>query len=153
MKRCVGCRLEKPMVAFYVNRTRSDGRQIYCIDCQKPRDRLRWQRRSSQHNASKQRLRRLSREWMDSLKTGPCVDCGQEFPPCVMQWDHRPGESKKADVSVLAGRWSRERVLAEVTKCDLVCANCHALRTCTRQQNRGLTHGHSEPIVLQVIGL
>jgi hypothetical protein len=31
-------------------------------------------------------------------------------------------------------RWSREKILAEVAKCDLVCANRHLDRTHVRSQ-------------------
>ena len=54
------------------------------------------------------------------------------FPPEVMQWDHKPGFEKLLDLSAAFGGWSRDDVLAEVAKCDLVCANCHAIRTFTR---------------------
>jgi hypothetical protein len=48
-----------------------------------------------------------------------------------MQWDHLPGTQKLGDVSTFKGR-SREEVLAEIAKCQLVCANCHAVRTFER---------------------
>jgi hypothetical protein len=49
-----------------------------------------------------------------------------------MQWDHLPGFEKLGDVS--AAFWGRSRleVLAEIAKCELVCANCHTIRTFER---------------------
>jgi hypothetical protein len=47
-----------------------------------------------------------------------------------MQWDHLPGGVKRGDVSTL--RATREEVLDEIAKCELVCANCHILRTFRR---------------------
>ena len=67
----------------------------------------------------------------DALKGGPCVDCGGRFPPECMDWDHRPGEVKTAEVGALRSG-SLERMLAEIAKCDLVCANCHRIRTRAR---------------------
>jgi hypothetical protein len=49
-----------------------------------------------------------------------------------MHWDHLPGMEKAADVGALYGG-SRRRVLAEIAKCELVCANCHAVRTVRRR--------------------
>lgn len=46
-----------------------------------------------------------------------------------MDFDHRPGTIKVADVSVLARSSTKERTLDEIAKCDLVCANCHRIRT------------------------
>jgi hypothetical protein len=49
-----------------------------------------------------------------------------------MQWDHRPGAVKLFEISAGYGPWTREDVLAEVAKCDLVCTNCHIIRTFER---------------------
>jgi len=71
---------------------------------------------------------------MDRLKNAPCMDCGKKYPPYVMDFDHRPGEEKLAPVSRLLLK-GVEALLSEVAKCDLVCANCHRVRTYTRQKN------------------
>ena len=49
-----------------------------------------------------------------------------------MQWDHRPGFEKLGDISVDFSERSRAEVLAEIAKCDLVCVNCHTIRTFKR---------------------
>jgi len=70
---------------------------------------------------------------MDSLKEGrPCADCGYTFPTCVMHWDHLPGHPKIGDVSAMVTRFSRAIIVDELQKCELVCANCHVLRTVMR---------------------
>jgi len=68
---------------------------------------------------------------MRALKSGPCVDCGISFHFSAMDFDHRPGEIKKFNVSAAQGR-NMERVLKEIAKCDLVCSNCHRFRTFSR---------------------
>lgn len=45
-----------------------------------------------------------------------------------MQWDHKP-EFEKLFTIGKHWQFSEERILAEIAKCDLVCANCHAERT------------------------
>jgi hypothetical protein len=76
-------------------------------------------------------------EWYRGLKTDkPCADCGGIFHYAAMEWDHRPGTDKVAEVSaVVAKTRSKRRVLDEIAKCDLVCANCHAVRTHIRLIN------------------
>ncbi len=54
------------------------------------------------------------------------------FPVQVMQWDHKPGFEKLGNVSAAFWGKSREEVVAEIAKCDLVCVNCHTIRTFTR---------------------
>jgi len=74
------------------------------------------------------------RAWARALKEGkPCSDCGQVLHPSAMQWDHLPGTAKRANVGDLARKNCRNRVLEEISKCELVCANCHALRTLRRR--------------------
>jgi len=60
------------------------------------------------------------------------MDCGRVFPPQVMQWDHLPGAQKLGDISTGLRRRSRTQILEEIAKCELVCANCHTIRTFER---------------------
>lgn len=68
---------------------------------------------------------------MAALKQGPCMDCGVNYPYYVMDWDHRPGEEKLFNLSRGKQR-TVEAIIAETKKCDLVCANCHRVRTAER---------------------
>jgi hypothetical protein len=76
------------------------------------------------------------RAFAASLKTGkPCADCGIQYPPYVMQYDHVRGKKEFVISSqVSRGQVSMSRLLSEIEKCDLVCANCHAIRTFTRRR-------------------
>lgn len=63
----------------------------------------------------------------------PCLDCNRVFPWCAMEFDHRPEEIKRFDIS------TKNRLLAiperiteiekEIACCDLVCSCCHSIRT------------------------
>jgi hypothetical protein len=70
-----------------------------------------------------------------ALKSHPCSDCGVAYPPYVMHFDHRDPSTKLFDIStaVRTRQCSWTRVLEEIAKCDLVCANCHAERTHQRR--------------------
>lgn len=59
------------------------------------------------------------------------MDCGGEFHPVCMQFDHRGDDKKYKNISKMTN-YSMERIMEEIAKCDLVCANCHALRTYNR---------------------
>jgi len=66
-----------------------------------------------------------------------CMDCGLMSPyPEVYDFDHRPGVDKVRDVSRLYAGSMRDLV-AEIAKCDVVCANCHRIRTFDRKSARG----------------
>ena len=72
--------------------------------------------------------------WIDELKANPCKDCGKVLAPEAMDFDHIYGE-KKVGISSMWS-WGRERVLVELAKCELVCANCHRTRTQNRRSAR-----------------
>lgn len=75
--------------------------------------------------------RRLVREIKES---GACADCGGKFHFSAMDFDHVEGE--KVDCVGNMTRDSRpfEAILNEIEKCELVCSNCHRVRTWKRKR-------------------
>jgi hypothetical protein len=67
------------------------------------------------------------------LKDKPCKDCGVQYPPYVMDFDHVRGEKVK-NVSSMRSQ-SLEAIVLEADKCDVVCANCHRARTYGRLEH------------------
>ncbi len=59
----------------------------------------------------------------------PCADCGNFFPHYVMDFDHVRGEKEFNISSLISSRGTRKRIWDEIAKCDVVCANCHRIRT------------------------
>src|SRR5215471_16506191 len=134
MKRCYRCKIDKPLSEFHRNARRADGLQSECKACRSDRHTSTWPaRRVRQVELSAaQRARLLAK--LNALKARPCMDCGGSFPPYVMDFDHRDPATKIGPVSRLLYQglgWSK--IVAEVAKCDLGCANCHRIRT----HNRG----------------
>lgn len=134
MKLCPRCREVKPLSEFSKNPRRKDGVHSLCKACRRLYDHERYERLHGREIAyAPMRSERGRGAWLRELKDGrPCADCGRVFPPQVMQWDHRPGSEKLFEISTGYGRWTREAILAEIAKCDLVCTNCHIIRTFSR---------------------
>lgn len=65
--------------------------------------------------------------WYNEAKSQPCSRCGSRFPPAAMDFHHRDPATKVAGLALLVRVASLKRLQAEVQKCDLLCANCHAL--------------------------
>lgn len=61
----------------------------------------------------------------------PCADCGIQYPSYVMDFDHL-GEVEKLFHPSRGGRYGRNKAMAEVAKCEIVCSNCHRIRTHNR---------------------
>jgi len=74
-----------------------------------------------------------------------CADCGYAAHPEALDFDHvrgeklfslgghhgrwKNGEYQKSNI----GRMSLDRILNETEKCEVVCANCHRVRTSERR--------------------
>ncbi len=78
------------------------------------------------------RVREKTRNYINAVNACPCTDCVGRFPPFVMDFDHVRG-NKVGNLSRLYGwRVAWAKVLVEIAKCEVVCANCHRLRTYLR---------------------
>ena len=75
----------------------------------------------------------LKRRFIEWLCDQPCWDCGREFHFSSMGFDHRPG-TVKCFALALGTHYSWSKLLAEIFKCDMVCACCHNFRTWSRRQ-------------------
>ena len=104
---------------------------------QTPKYKAAQKRRNAKHYqenkaAYKQRARKAKAElkqWFKDLKSELCCRaCGFDTHPCALDFHHQDGSDKDAEVSKLVqnGR-SRERILNEIAKCIVLCANCHRI--------------------------
>ena|SRR3989338_1715123 len=77
------------------------------------------------------RRRRQLIDFVIALKQKPCMDCGVQYPHFVMDFDHRERSSKIDSINrmIVVRSFSKKKILDEIEKCDLVCANCHRKRT------------------------
>lgn len=90
------------------------------------------ERKEEWSDRTKAKRRLYSRISEEIKRLSPCMDCDVSYPPYVMDFDHRPGVDKKFNISDYRNVSSVKALLDEIEKCDLVCANCHRIRTFTR---------------------
>ena len=76
-------------------------------------------------------LYKRGKEFVRQLKDRPCADCKKKYPYYVMEFDHVPerGKKKAKPMSLAVGGPASKGLLDELEKCDIVCANCHCVRT------------------------
>ena len=131
VKRCGSCGVEKSLDDFH---RRGAIRQSICRACRREYDAAYHRRTRTKRVEQKRRYHETLVIWYRRLKDAPCSDCGRRFHHAAMSWDHREPASKAFDVSSMVSRThSRRQILDEIAKCDLVCANCHAVRTFRRR--------------------
>ncbi len=81
-------------------------------------------------------LRARNRALVCALKAAPCQDCGNEYPSEAMEFDHVT-QSKLGNIADILS-FPTARLLAELGRCELVCANCHRQRTALRRTDAHL---------------
>ena len=137
MKTCSRCKQEKEFSKFS-KRTYKSGTvayQPYCKACQKEYDRKYYLDDKGRRKQVNKNWQERFIAWYNELKSGLCTDCKNTFNPECMQWDHLPQYDKIEGVGKLARlTWNKNKVLEEIAKCELVCANCHAMRTKNRRK-------------------
>lgn len=65
---------------------------------------------------------------VDHLLQNPCVDCG-EPDLLVLEFDHVRGKKLASISDLMAGKHSYDKVVNEISKCEVRCCNCHARKT------------------------
>jgi hypothetical protein len=137
-KKCGTCKKEKPFEDFGIKKAARDGRQSACKICRntylkkwyKDNKQLHIKRVEVTKNDRKNRAREFVREYLSDKK---CTDCS-ENRAIVLEFDHLSDKDENISKLVQWGA-SNARILKEISKCEVVCANCHRIRTFTRMNN------------------
>lgn len=105
------------------------------VEKQKAAQRASYEKNKEAIKERSQWYRRTNLQKVNEIKCQPCKDCNREYPYYVMQFDHI-GEDKVANVSRLLRTHGWPEIEKEIAKCEVVCANCHAIRTHNRKMNK-----------------
>lgn len=136
VRTCARCRRERALNDFPLRRLDGTARYTHCRDCKAAYQRQWYQRNRARHianvNEVRRRLRREHQRIVAEAKSRPCADCGVVYPPHVMDFDHVRG-SKQWAIGGMKGTVSTRALLDEIAKCDVVCANCHRIRSHRRR--------------------
>jgi hypothetical protein len=91
------------------------------------------QRYIDQAQVRKEALRAERTEYLfDYFAEHPCADCG-ENDPVVLEFDHLDATTKSFNIGAGLTYRAWDSILAEMEKCEVVCANCHRRRTARRR--------------------
>ena len=134
VKTCYKCKQSKELTEFSKNSSKKDGVSSQCKMCHKQLRRNHYLKNKEKILSQVSLLKVEHRNWMTSLKINqPCVDCGNKYPHYVMDFDHID-DNKEFSISwAVMNGLSKKRILEEMSKCELVCSNCHRERTHQRQ--------------------
>jgi hypothetical protein len=129
---CTRCRIGKPITEFPERKLGTGRRYGHCRACKALYQREWYEKNKDRHKANVAEIRRdrilRNRAIIEAAKSAPCMDCGRRFPPYVMDLDHVRG-IKRGTIASWYVSISEKSLLAEIAKCEVVCANCHRMRT------------------------
>lgn len=135
MKQCSLCKQIKPFDQFHKSCKAKDGHQYRCKPCA---IQARIDHYYSDHKINIQKNAARAAVYSETnhayvsehLRRHPCVDCG-ESDPIVLEFDHVRG-TKDFNISACYPRYALPKVIKEIAKCEVRCANCHRRVTSQR---------------------
>ena len=131
-KKCIECKKTKNFDAFDWRNKARGTKQSWCRKCKKEYDKSRYRTKEYRTKKSEfQRIRRAKNRQIivEFLSDKSCVDCRESRIP-ALQFDHI--KDKKGCISNMLDR-SLESIQLEIKKCEIRCANCHAVKTAKEQ--------------------
>ena len=134
LKKCNTCGEFKELKDFSKSKRYKDGYTNKCNLCKQEYDREYYKSRYS-NKGNVERRRTLKKQNRDRnaryiyayLQKHPCEVCG-ETDPVVLEFDHLDDSGKRFNISDSKER-SLDSIKVEITKCRVLCANCHRRRT------------------------
>ncbi|WMI33749.1 HNH endonuclease [Streptomyces phage Patelgo] len=131
MKICSRCNNEKELTEFHFRNKAKGTYKPWCKPCVKEYDQEAYKDGRKTGNSKESQEAILKRNFgyiKEYLSTHPCTDCGTDDIR-VLEFDHLGDKL----YNIAQMRYYRlEKIQAEVAKCEVVCANCHRIRTYTR---------------------
>lgn len=130
MKTCNKCGDTKPLNEFAENKSKPDGKQYQCRSCQSDYRREHYEKNKERVKAQIKLRKEEAKNYVWNVKkNSSCVDCGETRTICL-QFDHI--ENNKEFGLARSRDYGIDKIAEEIAKCEVVCANCHIVRTASR---------------------
>ena len=131
VKKCNTCALDKSLEEFHWKSKIKGIKKNRCKSCSNEYTKEHYRANKTIYLNKAKRHRVNLSDRVREAKEKPCTDCKIQYPHYVMQFDHLG--DKNFNISKLHRSWAA--IQAEIKKCEVVCANCHAVRTYKRYHN------------------
>ena len=128
-KICANCKKEKSISEFWVRKRAKDGFNSSCKNCVRVQNsnsyKNHWTKNRKRIDSNHYKKVEELREFVNQIKhEKTCYFCQEDEPVCL-QFHHTNPTNKYAAVSSLVNRKQKNKILIEIEKCVVVCANCH----------------------------
>lgn len=126
-KVCTQCKVDKPWQAYAFRSRKTKALASECKSCHNNKSKRKYKTNTKQETARVSKHREHIRQWFDEYKSNlKCSLCPENFGP-ALHFHHKDPETKVKGVTRLVSDCaSKKRILAEIAKCVVLCANCHS---------------------------
>jgi hypothetical protein len=132
MLKCSKCKEFKDETEYARNKGKKSGYNGTCNICKKQFQANWYLRHKDEQCVRASNTRKRVQDYVRQIKQiTPCADCGVLYPYYVMDFDHIDGDKKFN----LANSTQQGFLIVkkEIEKCEVVCSNCHRIRTHNRK--------------------
>ena len=126
-KICSKCKQELPISEFRWKNKSQGIHHSQCKACQKAQEKIHYQESKERRDAVRlttdlQKTNNLG--IVDKAKANGCKKCGEKRL-YVLDFHHRDPSVKEGTINHMLKSSSYNKLIEEIDKCDVLCANCH----------------------------
>jgi hypothetical protein len=137
-KVCSKCGKRKKTTEFSFRNKKIGTRRAECKECFKPLVANHYKKNRKAYDDRGIARRQASRNWiLNYLSSKKCIDCDTSDIR-VLEFDHTSDDKDYNVATLVSQGYGLATLEKEVAKCDVVCANCHKIRT--DKQNNSYRH-------------
>jgi len=127
MKKCCHCKNVKPSEDFHKNKHHKDGLSSICKDCQHIYVNNHYKNNKQYYIDKANKTTNNTRKWFKKYKNGlSCSNCKINHP-AVLDFHHIADDKEYVVSQMIAHGKSKIKILEEIQKCIVLCANCHRI--------------------------
>lgn len=135
-KKCNSCKLVQAIEKFSWKNKNKNIKAGKCKSCHKEYAKTHYTSNCKSYKdrayKNNKTYRKRNKKYIDELKSVPCMDCGNSYDPVCMDFDHLRDKIKNV-ANLAKDSFSLASLNKEIDKCEVVCANCHRLRSKNRR--------------------
>jgi hypothetical protein len=121
---CTKCNIDKIESEFPFKNKELNKRNTVCKVCQREYKRQHYHNNKQAHYDRNRLTKQRLRNHVSEVREQGCVICNEKSKPCL-EFHHLDPTQKEESVALLTSKGSINKVVLEISKCVLLCANCH----------------------------
>jgi hypothetical protein len=126
-KICCGCKEEKDLEEFSWRNEAEKIKARECKECHRDIRKIYYENNKKKEIARVAQRRKETIAWFKDFKsTLNCNRCSEDHVATLHFHHLDPNEKDEAVSKIIRKGWSIKRILEEISKCEVLCANCHA---------------------------